>query len=176
MAQINWGHPSTRGLKFAMPLNGPDQMYDLVQGRRLTLGTQGRFTPAMTGRTGLAFGSSGTSAARGTIASVDLQTAFAASQITIGFRFYTASYANDDALLMEQSITANSNEGFWIDPNESGGTFAWHFNAHLITSTNYKLAGRPAAGKWHWIMLMWDWAAAAKRKAAWVNSIAQTVS
>lgn len=110
-------------------------------------------------------------------ASVDLS---GQSIITVSFWLYWDAFANDDDLAME--LTANAavnNDGFFIDPNASGGAVELMIgdaSAHLKDGT-FPRSGVSAAA-WH------NWIVEFDRTAAngvlgikvWIDNVAQTMT
>jgi hypothetical protein len=69
------------------------------------------------------------------------------NSLTLSFWMYWNAYANDDDLCMEFTPTANSNNGWFLDPNDSGdGRFSFRVGP---ASGQYYRFTRPSAAAWH---------------------------
>jgi hypothetical protein len=137
---IDRGSDLNRRITWALPLNGSP--FELVSGRQLTLGSGGSFVNDPKGRV-----LNGTGSASCASIPLDLS---AYTRLSISFWLYWNAYANDDDFAMEFTANANSNQGFYIDPNGSGGSFTIDVSCGGGTGVAEGwLPSRPSAAAWH---------------------------
>lgn len=66
------------------------------------------------------------------------------------------AFLNNDDFLMEYTPNSNSANGFFIDPNDSGGVFGFYLKDSGLAGFNSAFATRFSAGAWHRLLITMD--------------------
>lgn len=99
------------------------------------------------------------------------------SILTINFWMYWDAFAADDDLAMEFTPSTNiTNGSFYIDPNESGGTFVFRTSDGSVHSSTAGFT-RPTAAQWHNYSFSFDRSLTTNTAvAAYVDGVSQSLT